>query len=134
MSGIDVLDNKGASMPSQGYVRFPTIYQDQIVFVSEDDLWLTSSQGGRAERLTASMGEVKYPHFSRDGEQLAFVGREEGPSEVYVMSAAGGPAQRLTFQSASCHVLGWSPGGDSILYASNASQINRRFEAIFAIG
>lgn len=121
-------------MPSQGYVRFPTIHQDQIVFVSEDDLWLIPGEGGRAERLTAGTSEVSYPHFSPDGEQLAFVGREEGPSEVYVMSAAGGPAQRLTFQSASCHVLGWSSGGDSILYASNASQINRRFEAIFAIG
>ncbi len=120
-------------MPSQGYVRFPTIHQDQIVFVSEDDLWLIPSEGGRAERLTASVGEVSYPHFSPDGEQLAFVGREEGPGEVYVMPAAGGPAQRLTFQSAACHVLGWSPGGENILYASNAGQINRRFEAIFAI-
>jgi tricorn protease len=133
MPGIDVLDNKGESMPSQGYVRFPTIHQDQIVFVSEDDLWLISSEGGRAERLTASTNEVSYPHFSRDGEQLAFVGREEGPSEVFVMPAVGGPAQRLTFQSASCRVLGWSPADDSILYSSNAGQINRRFEAIFSI-
>src|SRR5437016_10571985 len=104
-------------MASQGYARFPHIFQDQVVFVAEDDLWLISSEGGRAERLTASVGEVSYPHFSPDGEQLAFVGREEGPGEVYVMPAAGGPAQRLTFQSAACHVLGWSPGGENILYA-----------------
>ncbi len=36
-------------MPSQGYVRYPTIHQDQIVFISEDDLWLVLSEGGRAE-------------------------------------------------------------------------------------
>lgn len=78
-------------MPSQGYVRFPTIHQDQIVFVSEDDLWLIPSEGGRAERLTAGTSEVSYPQFSPDGEQLAFVGREEGPSEVYVMPAAWWP-------------------------------------------
>ena len=44
---------EGENMPSQGYVRFPAIHQDRIVFVSEDDLWLLSSEGGRAERLTA---------------------------------------------------------------------------------
>ncbi len=120
-------------MTSQGYVRFPTIYQDQIVFVSEDDLWSISSEGGRAERLTAGVGEVSYPRFSPGGELLAFVGREEGPSEVYVMPAPGGTAQRLTFQSASCQVLGWSPDGDAILYASNAGQANRRYEVIYAI-
>jgi tricorn protease len=121
-------------MTSQGYVRFPNIHQDQIVFVSEDDLWLVSSEGGRAERLTAGVGEVSSPHFSPGGELLAFVGREEGPSEVYVMPALGGTAQRLTFQSAtSCRVLGWSPDGKTIVYASNAGQINRRYEVIFAI-
>ncbi len=120
-------------MPSQGYVRFPTIHQDSIVFVSEDDLWLISSEGGRAERLTAGVAEVRYPHFSPDGQLLAFTGREEGPSEVYVMPALGGIAQRLTFQAASCRVLGWSPAGDEILYASNSGQFTFRFEVIYAV-
>src|SRR5579859_403982 len=120
-------------MPSQGYVRYPTIYRDHIVFVSEDDLWLISSEGGRAERLTAGVAEVSYPRFSPDGTQLAFVGREEGPSEIYVMPARGGLAQRLTFQAASCRVSGWSPGGEEIFYASNAGQFALRFETIYAI-
>ena len=117
----------------QGYVRFPSIYQDQIVFVSEDDLWSISTTGGRAERLTAGVGEVSYPQFSPDGKLLAFVGREEGPSEVYVMPSQGGIAQRLTFEGASCHVLGWSLKGDKILYSSNSSQFTGRHEVIFAI-
>ena len=120
-------------MPEQGYLRFPTIHQDDIIFVAEDDLWLVSSEGGRAERLTAGVGEVGSPRFSPDGELLAFVGKEEGPTEVYVMPAPGGVARRLTFQAASCNVVGWSPDGASILYASNAGQGLRNQEYIYAI-
>lgn len=117
----------------QGYVRYPHIHEDRIVFVAEDDLWLISSAGGRAERLTAGVGEVSHPHFSPDGQYVAFVGHEEGPREIYVMPASGGPAQRLTFQSAACHVLGWSPSGKEILYTSNAGQYTRKYYVIFAI-
>jgi tricorn protease len=121
-------------MPSQGYVRFPTIYRDRIVFVSEDDLWLIADEGGRAERLTAGTGRVSYPHFSPDGELLAFVDSTEGPGEIYVMPASGGPTQRLTFQgNSSCHLLGWSPDGKTILYASRAGQFAHDYKVIYAI-
>src|SRR6266700_596252 len=120
-------------MASQGYARFPHIFQDQVVFVAEDDLWLVSREGGRAERLTASVGEVSYPRFSHDGKLLAFVGREEGSSEVYVMSSDGEPARRLTYNEGNCRVLGWSADDQEILYASNAGQYASRYEVIYAV-
>jgi tricorn protease len=119
-------------MPSQGYVRFPTIYRDRIVFVAEDDLWQVSSEGGRAERLTAGVGEIKSPRFSPDGGWLAFVGKEEGPAEVYVMSSQGSEARRLTFEGVS-NVVGWSPAGDAILFASSAASAHRREDMLYAI-
>ncbi|HMN30505.1 MAG TPA: hypothetical protein PKE45_20310, partial [Caldilineaceae bacterium] len=82
---------------SDGYYRFPTIHQDTIVFVSEDDLWSLSRHGGVARRLTSNLGQVNYPALSPDGAWLAFVGREEGMPEVYLMSAAGGSARRMTY-------------------------------------
>ncbi|MBO0777655.1 MAG: PDZ domain-containing protein [Ktedonobacteraceae bacterium] len=120
-------------MAAQGYLRFPTIFQDRIVFVAEDDLWLVASTGGRAERLTAGVAEVRYPRISPDGSWVAFVGREEGPSEVFIMPMLGGPAQRLTYQAGRCRVLGWSADGAEIFYASNAGQFARSFDVIYAV-
>src|SRR5438093_12834378 len=120
-------------MSTQGYVRYPTIHEDRIIFVAEDDLWLVSSEGGRAERLTAGVGEVSYPHFSPDGELLAFVGREEGPSEVYVMPSLGGRAQRLTFHASSCRVAEWDISGEAILHAINAAHALSGHNAIYAL-
>jgi tricorn protease len=119
-------------MPSQGYIRFPTIYQDQIVFVAEDDLWRVSSEGGRAERLTAGTSEILYPSFSPDGQSLAFLSKEEGPEEVYVMSSQGSEAKRLTFQGAS-RVAGWLSTEGEIIFASGAGSAHYRQHMLYAI-
>ncbi|MFI7107754.1 PDZ domain-containing protein [Nonomuraea sp. NPDC050227] len=103
------------------YLRFPTVFQDVVVFAAEDDLWMVSAQGGRAFRLTAGAAEAGYPRISPRGDQIAFVGREEGPEEVYVMPAVGGAARRVTFHGARCTVTGWDHEG-RILYASDQSQ------------
>jgi len=31
-----------------GYYRFPTIHNDKIAFVAEDDLWMVAADGGTA--------------------------------------------------------------------------------------
>ncbi|WP_043627402.1 S41 family peptidase [Nonomuraea candida] len=103
------------------YLRFPAVFQDVVVFAAEDDLWMVSAQGGRAFRLTAGLAEAGYPRISPRGDRLAFVGREEGPEEVYVMPSGGGAARRVTFHGARCAVTGWDPEG-RILYASDQSQ------------
>jgi len=106
-----------------GYYRYPTIHDNTIVFVSEDDLWVVPTGGGMARRLTSNLGAVTFPLLSPNGEWLAFVGREEGRTEVYVMAAEGGTAQRLTYLSSSCRVVGWSPDGQDIIFCSNHGQI-----------
>src|SRR5688500_1067117 len=107
---------------TSGYYRFPTIQQDNVVFVSEDDLWSVPAAGGLARRLTSILGEVTYPMLSPDGELLAFVGREEGAAEVYVMPAAGGSARRLTYLSSLPRVVGWMPDSKRIIFASSYGQ------------
>ncbi len=94
-----------------GYYRFPTVYQDSVVFVSEDDLWQVPITGGLARRLTTGLGSISHPHFSRDGRQIAFIGKEEGDPDVYVMSSQGGPIRRLTYLGSGAAIVGWHPDG-----------------------
>ena len=107
-------------MSASGYYRWPTIHDDTVVFVSEDDLWTVSAGGGPARRLTAGRGEASHPSLSPDGKWLAFTGREEGHAEVTVMPAAGGEARRVTHLGGESHVVGWHDG--RIVFTSDADQ------------
>jgi tricorn protease len=109
-------------MANAGYYRYPTINQDTVVFVCEDDLWTVPAAGGIARRLTANPGMVSTPALSPDGAMLAYASRDEGHYEVYVMPAEGGPARRLTYLGAQSLVNSWSLDGESIVFVSNAAQ------------
>lgn len=109
-------------MTDAGYYRFPTLHRDTVVFVCEGDLWTVPTTGGLARRLTANPGYASAPALSPDGAWLAYTGREEGHSEVYVMPAGGGPAKRLTYQGSIDRVAGWMPDGRSVIFAGDAGQ------------
>src|SRR5215471_12474420 len=78
-------------------MRFPDVWNDQVVFVYAEDLWVASTKGGPARRLTAHPGDELYPKFSPDGKWIAFTGEYDGNSDVFVVPAAGGEPKRLTY-------------------------------------
>ena len=103
----------------QGYYRQPSVYKDQVVFVSEDDLWKVSLSGGKAERLTSNLNIISYPYFSPDGSWIAFLGNEDGNEDVYKMPANGGIPERLTYSfSFRGNISGWSKDGNHVIYSS----------------
>ncbi len=116
----------------QGYYRFPTIHKNVIAFVSEDDLWIVSVNGGIARRLTSNLSSVSEPRFSPDGKHIAFTGREEGHPEVYIMPAEGGTARRLTFLGAMTSVAGWTTDSTKVVFASNCGQWYRRMFFLYS--
>ncbi|MCA9317861.1 MAG: peptidase, partial [Planctomycetes bacterium] len=71
--------------------------------------------------------------LSPDGELLAFVGREEGMAEVYLMPPGGGSAQRMTYLNQRCQVLGWSADGQYIHFATTHGQFHPDEYAIYRI-
>lgn len=109
-------------------LRTPTTNGREVVFSHGGDLYTVPLAGGVARRLTDGVGFALFPRFSHDGQKLAFTGHYEGNSEVYVMAASGGAAQRLTWSATLARddfsdrmgpnniVLGWAPGDGAILY------------------
>jgi tricorn protease len=98
---------------SSGYLRYPHVNGDLLVFVAEDDIWLAPADGGRAWRLSADRVQVSYPRFSRDESRIAWTSWRDGNPEIYTADAEGNDAGRLTYWSdARTRVTGWTRAGE----------------------
>lgn len=120
-------------MSTFGYFRYPALHGETVVFVSEDDLWTVPASGGIARRLTANLGTITSPYISPDGKTIAFTGREEGNNEVYVLPIEGGPVRRVTYLGTNSSVVGWTPDGAKILFASDFEQPFDRQHDIYTV-
>ena len=114
-------------------MRNADVHGDRIVFTYEGDLWLVSTVGGDARRITNDPGVEYWAKFSPDGRQIAFTAQYDGGLNVYVMDARGGVPRRLTYHPARDRVLGWWPDGTRVLFRSNRAYPSRA-EEIYTIG
>ncbi|MEM1125447.1 MAG: PDZ domain-containing protein [Bacteroidota bacterium] len=99
-------------------LREPTLSADHVAFVYADDLWIASRDGGDARRLTSDEGSESAPHFSPDGDWIAFSAEYDGNTDVYRIPAEGGVPQRLTYHPGADIVQGWTPDGERVLFRS----------------
>jgi tricorn protease len=109
-------------------LRFPDVHGDKVVFTYGGDLWLASTSGGLATRLTAHPGLELFAKFSPDGKWIAFTGQYDGDEQVYVIPVTGGVPRQLTFYPArgplpprwgyDNQVYGWTPDGKSVIFRS----------------
>lgn len=114
-------------------LRQPTLGPTDIVFAYGDDLWRVARDGGNAIRLTAGPGVKAGPHFSPDGQRIAFTGEYDGKLNVYVIPLEGGSPRRLTFHAGPDVVEGWTPDGKNILFSSPRDSFANNTRALFTV-
>jgi len=120
----------------QRLLRFPSIYDNQIIFTYAGDLYSVPADGGTARKLTNHNGYEMFARFSPDGKTIAFTGQYDGNTEVYLMDSEGGIPKRLTFTATLGRddvsdrmgpnniVFGWKHDNKSILFRSRKKSFN----------
>ncbi|MHB0875487.1 MAG: DPP IV N-terminal domain-containing protein [Anaerolineae bacterium] len=87
-----------------------------------------------ATRLTGNCDAAyRSPSWSPDGTQVAFIMAQAGSSssDIYIMSASGGDAVRLTSDGADKISVAWSPDGSRLAFAANTADAGAD---VFVIG
>lgn len=117
-------------------LRFPDICADKIVFSYAGDLYLVSSNGGTARKITADIGYEMFPRFSNDGKHIAFTGQYDGNTEIYIIPSIGGEPKRLTFTATlerddvsdrmgpNNITMGWKHNTNEIIFRSRMREFN----------
>ncbi|NKB69557.1 MAG: protease [Candidatus Latescibacteria bacterium] len=123
----------GSKTAAARLLRQPTLSAAQVAFAYGGDLWIADGTGGPARRLTSTPTVESHPHFSPDGQWLAFTSDRSGVASVYVVAASGGTPQRLTWYPAGSYVRGWTPDGRSILYASSRETAPANYHRLWTV-
>lgn len=111
----------------------PAVSRSSIAFSYANDLWTANRDGTSVRRLTSHPGVESQPRFSPDGTLIAFTGRYEGNTDVYVVPSAGGVPKRLTWHPDGDTALGFTPDGKSILFSSPREVYTRRYTQLFTV-
>ncbi len=126
-------------------MRFPTVYQNQVVFSYGGDLYTVNIEGGIARKLTSYKGYEIFPRFSPDGKWIAFTGQYDGNTEVYIIPSEGGEPRRLTYTATLNRddvadrmgpnniVTSWTPDGKYIIYRSRKQSWNDFVGQLFKV-
>jgi DNA-binding winged helix-turn-helix (wHTH) protein/Tol biopolymer transport system component len=88
---------------------------------SDGTLWRSRVDGSERLQLTSPPMKVTQPRWSPDGRQIAFNAILPAPAtwNIYVISRAGGPAERLRPSEQPQLDVDWSPNGKSLIFGSS---------------
>jgi hypothetical protein len=81
-------------------------------------IWLTHADSGEHKRLTTGGGDGQ-PAWSPDGKRIAYISKEDGNFEIYVINSDGSGKQRLTNDEHSDGLPVWSADGKYIAFRSD---------------
>ena len=104
----------------------PTLSAKQIAFVYAGDIWTSQRDGTLPRRLTSHSADESTPHFSPNGQWIAYTADHDNNRDVYIIRASGGQPTRLTWHPGQDLVNGWSPDGKRVLFTSRREMRNGR--------
>ncbi len=107
------------------YKSNPDIFNERVVFLSNDDVWEVSVKGGDARRITSGIGVVNNVRFSPDGTFIVFRvmrGNDAGYADIYMYDFNKGETKRLTYLSGKStsrrmytDIAGWDENGSPVI-------------------
>ena len=98
------------------------------------ELWRCRTDGSEPLQLTFPPMITHDPHWSPDGRRIVFSGLQAGRQwQLYLVSADGGPSQRLLPESEAGIDPNWSPDGNSVLFDQPPAPDNRLVKNVLQI-
>src|SRR5271154_5159189 len=79
-------------------------------------IWLYDKPSNTTRQFTYSKKSEKYPRWSPDGKQLAFLSNRNEEDQIYAMRADGGEATALTKGKRAISKFAWSPNSQQIAF------------------
>ena len=114
-------------------LRQPAVSKDHLAFVYGGDIWVSDRNGQHPTRLTTHPASESVPHFSPDGNWIAFSAGYDNNIDVYVVPVQGGQPRRLTWHPSPDIVTGWSPDGKRVLFVSEREVSNSRSGQLYEV-
>jgi serine/threonine protein kinase/Tol biopolymer transport system component len=120
--------------PSGSAIVYQGVHRTSIgTNLLSSSLFLQELSPGSPPIQLASEGTVA--EWSPDGKQIAFIRSDQGSQSIWVSSASGGDARRLTqtgvvmggfgqlpFNRVRTRDMDWAPDGDSLIFVANRDQ------------
>jgi dipeptidyl aminopeptidase/acylaminoacyl peptidase len=104
-----------AQLSRQGTIAFVVTKMDKDADDYRSQVWTVGNAAGAGRPFTSGAGKDKEPRWSPDGTQLAFTSDRESGAQLYLMSATGGEARKLTAIPQGVGNPVWSPDGSRIV-------------------
>lgn len=131
LAGVGGTGLASAGEDGQGFERVtatrgtnlaPTTNGEDVVMDLHGFLFRLPIEGGEAERLTDVELEPARPHYSPDGDRLAFQGYANGEFNIWTIDPDGSNIRQLTDTRWDDREPKWSPDGSRIAFSSDREE------------
>ncbi len=118
-------------MSQIGYYSSPSIFEKNLVFISDDDIWKMNTANNQCVRLTTLHGVPQNPLYSPNGQMIAYSSNDSGDREIYLISHLGGMPKRLTYFK-NCSLIGWK-NNQTILFRSTYESFHKSISYLYSM-